>query len=143
MPKFKKLEDFKYNEIETTIDINIDQAQLLHNSGKHDEAINLLNKNIEILSSSVKKNNDASNHSSRYLLLICLNLLTMEYFIMNDYIKAHSLCEKILKIDPFNMDILHKSYRCKVKIGDKEGIKIILNTVRIYLRSPFLNKKKR
>ena len=142
MPKFQKSEDFKSNKVEKIIDINIDQAQLLHNSGKHDEAIDLLNKNVEILSSSATKSNDMSNHSSRYLLLICLNLLTMEYFIMNNYTKAHSLCEKILKIDPFNMDILHKSYRCKVKIGDKEGIKKILKTVRIYLRSPFLNKKR-
>ena len=126
------------------IEKEFDKIQTLFNNGKkyllgankniklaiesYDNYLNELNNCYETLKKS-QQDNDSLNQINK-VYITHLAKLSKIFLMIPYYYKAKMLCEKIIELDPDNIDILPSYVKCLNHFGDYSHIKEILNNVK-------------
>ena len=94
----------------------------------YDNYLNELNICYETLKKS-QQDNDSLNQINK-VYITHLAKLSKIFLMIPYYYKAKMLCEKIIELDPDNIDILPSYVKCLNHFGDYSHIKEILNNVK-------------
>ena len=94
----------------------------------YDNYLNELNNCYETLKKS-QQDNDSLNQINK-VYITHLAKLSKIFLMIPYYYKAKMLCEKIIELDPDNIDILPNYVKCLNHFGDYSHIKEILNNAK-------------